>query len=150
MTAIVLYSSKSGNTEKVAEAISSEINADLVKVSNPNFDENLDLLDYDLIFIGSGIRAGNPFSEMVSFLNTIELPVQKPFAIFLTWGGAGKTNQTCCSKLTKILQNKNQKIITSSFCCYGKWNMRKSSHPNTKEICEAKNWAKNVVESIHI
>jgi len=148
MKTLVLYSTKTGNTKKIAQAIATETNSDLCQVTNPNPTENVNLNDYDLIFVGTGIRAGNPFPEMVSYLNTIDFQEPKTFAIFLTWGGAGKTNEKVSSKLRKIIESKNQKVINGFFSSYGKWNMRKSSRPNENDINEAKTWAQNTIKNL--
>jgi len=148
MKILVLYSTKTGNTQKIAQAIAAETNAELVKVTNPDPTENVVLTDYDLIFVGTGIRAGNPFPEMVTYLNTIDLQEPKTFAIFLTWGGAGKTNEIVSGKVRKILESKNQKVIDGFFSSYGKWNMRKNSRPNENDINEAKTWAQNTIKKI--
>jgi len=147
MKTLVLYSTKTGNTQKIAQAIASETNAELVQVTNPGPPYGVDLGDYDLIFVGTGIRAGNPFPEMVSYLNTIDLHDSKSFAIFLTWGGAGKTNETVSGKVRKILESKNQKVVDGFFSSYGKWNMRKSSRPNENDINAAKTWAQTIIKN---
>ncbi|MCW4022374.1 MAG: hypothetical protein NWF02_04345 [Candidatus Bathyarchaeota archaeon] len=148
MKILVLYSTKTGNTQKIGQAIASETNSELVHVANsePKSDVNLD--NYDLIFVGTGIPAGNPFPEMVSYLNTIDLQEPKTFAIFLTWGGAGKTNDTVSGKIRKILESKNQNVIDGFFNSYGKWNMRKSSRPNEKDMNQAKTWAQNTIQNL--
>lgn len=147
MKTLVLYSTKTGNTQKIAQAIASETNAELVQVANPGPKSDVDLADYDLIFVGTGIRAGNPFPELVSYLNTIDLQETKTFAIFLTWGGAGKTNEKVSGKVRKILESKNQKVVDGFFSSYGKWNMRKSSRPNENDINTAKTWAQNTIKN---
>lgn len=147
MKSIVLYSTKTGNTQKIAQAIASETNAEIIQISNPTL-TNVNLSSYDLIFVGTGIQAGYPFPEMVTYLNTIDLQEPKNFAIFLTWGGAGKTNETVSNKVRTILQQKNQNVIDGFFSSYGKWNMRKSSRPNDDDINAAKTWAQNTIKNI--
>ncbi len=148
MKALVLYSTKTGNTQKIAQAIASEINAEIIQVANPGPKSDVDLTEYDLIFVGTGIRAGNPFPELVSYLNTIDLQEPKTFAVFLTWGGAGKTHETVSGKVRKILESKNQNVVDGFFKSYGKWNMRKSSRPNENDINAAKTWAQNTIKNL--
>ena len=88
-----------------------------------------------------------PQEIMVSYLNTIDLHDSKSFAIFLTWGGAGKTNETVSGKVRKILESKNQKVVDGFFSSYGKWNMRKSSRPNENDINAAKTWAQTTIKN---
>ncbi len=148
MKTLVLYSTKTGNTQKIAEAIATETNSELVQVANPEPKSEVNLADYDLIFVGTGIRAGNPFPELVSYLNTIDLQEPKTFAIFLTWGGCGKTNETVSGKVRKLLESKNQNVVNGFFSSYGKWNMRKSSRPNETDINQAKTWAQNTIKNL--
>ena len=148
MKTLVLYSTKTGNTQKIAQAIASEINAEIIQVANPAPTSDVDLTEYDLIFVGTGIRAGNPFPELVSYLNTIDLQEPKTFAIFLTWGGAGKTNEKVSGKIRTILESKNQNVLDGFFSSYGKWNMRKSSRPNENDITAAKTWAQDTIKNL--
>ena len=59
MKALVLYDSLGGNTEKVAERIHSTLDqrgveSEFIKVTG---DTDLDLYDYDLLFLGSPVIA---------------------------------------------------------------------------------------------
>jgi flavodoxin len=70
MKALVLYDSLGGNTEKVAERIHSTLDqggveSEFVKVSG---DTDLDLYDYDLLFLGSPVIAWGPTNTMRDFV----------------------------------------------------------------------------------
>ncbi|MBW1903219.1 MAG: flavodoxin family protein [Deltaproteobacteria bacterium] len=70
MKALVLYDSLGGNTEKVAERIHSTlgqggVESEFVKVSG---DTDLDLYDYDLLFLGSPVIAWGPTNTMRDFV----------------------------------------------------------------------------------
>ena len=70
MKALVLYDSLGGNTEKVAERIHSTlgqggVESDFVKISG---DTDLDLYDYDLLFLGSPVIAWGPTNTMRDFV----------------------------------------------------------------------------------
>ena len=148
MNTIVLYSTKSGNTQKVADEIASELNCESFRITKTDPTPTVDLTNYDLIIIGTGIHAGNPYADMVTYLNTINLTKQKTFALFVTWGGAGKTNQIVITKLKTILETKNQKVVENFFSCYGKWRILKRGHPNTEELKAARIWAQKTVKNI--
>ena len=145
---LVLYSTKTGNTKKIAHAIATVVKAELLQIKNSDSVPNVDLSTFDLIFVGTGIRAGNPFPEMVSYLENLNLTNPKKFAIFLTWGGIGKTNETVSGKVRTILQEKNQTVLDGFFSSYGKWDMRRSRHPNDKDIEAAKTWAQNTASNL--
>jgi flavodoxin len=70
MKALVLYDSLGGNTERVAERIHSTlgqggVESEFVKVSG---DTDLDLYDYDLLFLGSPVIAWGPTNTMRDFV----------------------------------------------------------------------------------
>jgi flavodoxin len=144
---IVLYSSKGGNTGKVADAIASELKCESIKITRTNLPGIVNLNGYDLIFVGTGIHYGNPNEDLIAYLKTINLETTKWFSFFITWGGAGKTNQDVVTKLKTLLESKGQKIIENSYFCYGGWNFLRRGHPNAEEIKAAKNWAKKIVSS---
>ena len=77
---------------------------------------NLD--NYNLIFVGTGIHYGNSNEDLVNYLKTIDLKNPKVFALFVTWGGVGKTSQDIIVKLKTILESKGQKVTDDCFICY--------------------------------
>ena len=146
MNAVVLYSTKSGNTQKVAVEIASELNCESLRITKTSPESTIDLSNYDLIFIGTGIRFGGPDEDMVDYLNTVALSEQKKFAIFVTWGGAGKTKQIVIDKLKTILESKNQTVAEDFYSCYGGWkgSFLKRGHPKAEELKSARIWAQNI------
>ena len=63
MTTAVIYSSKTGNTKKVAEYIAQKIGAELINVKECN-----DISGYDRIILGCGVYAGKPAKVMRQFV----------------------------------------------------------------------------------
>ena len=150
MRAVVLYSTKSGNTQKVAYEIASELNCEFLRITKTNPAQTVDLINYDLIVIGTGIHAGNPYEDMVAYLNTVTLKKPKTFALFVTWGGAGKTNRIVITKLKTILESKNQTVVENFFNCYGGWKVLKRGHPNPEDFKAARIWAQKTVKTISV
>jgi flavodoxin len=146
---VVLYSTRSGNTRKIAEEIAAELNCESVRISQTNSTPNIDLNNYDLIFIGTGIQTGNPNEHMTSYLKTIGIKKPKSFAIFVTWGGAGKTDQMVIDKLKKTLKSKGQKVIENCYTCYGGWHFLRRGHPNSEDAKTARKWAKKTANDTH-
>jgi flavodoxin len=54
LNSIILYSSKGGNTEKVAKEIASELNCQCIKIADDFDSSTVDLNDFDLVFVGTG------------------------------------------------------------------------------------------------
>jgi hypothetical protein len=75
-----------------------------------------------LIFVGTGVHFGNPDEDLVGYLKSVCLKEPKVFAFFVTWGGAGKTDQGVMAKLKMVLASKGQRIFEDCFVCYGGWN----------------------------
>ena len=144
MKPIVLYASKSGNTKKIADAIALEQNCESLKITQTR---TVDLSSYDLIFIGTGIHFGNPNEDITNFLKTANIKEPKLFTVFLTWGGAGKTDQEAIAKLKIILEAKGQKLVADVFKCYGgrQFTFLRRGHPNEEDAKAAREWSKKIV-----
>ncbi|MDY0362110.1 MAG: flavodoxin domain-containing protein [Desulforegulaceae bacterium] len=73
MKILNLYASLNGNTQKAAQQIEQACkdkgnNVDTVNISKS--EENIDLLSYDLIFIGSGIYTWLPGKKMMKWIES--------------------------------------------------------------------------------
>jgi flavodoxin len=150
MKPVVLYSTKSGNTRKIADAIASELDCESLRIAHFNLKQTKDLNIYDLIFIGTGVRFGNPNEDMVDYLEAAVLEQPKKFALFMTWGGAGKTDQEAISKLKIVLKSKGQRVVDDCFRCYGgrQFSLFKRGHPNDEDAKAAMNWAKGIINKV--
>ena len=149
MKPIVLYSSKSGNTGKIADEIASELHCESVRVTRSGSADSANLDSCDLIFVGTGIHFGNPNEDLVGYLKTVSLKEPKVFAFFVTWGGAGKTDQDVIAKLKMILGSNGQRVVEDCYVCYGRWNFLRRGHPNGEDAKAARKWARKIVNNIH-
>lgn len=110
MKTVITYSSKTGNTKKVAEAIHLAIpNADLKPV-----DELMDF-NYDLIILGGWIDKGI-FDQKA--LAVAEKIFDKKIAFFFTLGAYPDSQHAkeCVFNITKLLEKNNNKVIGHYFC----------------------------------
>jgi flavodoxin len=80
-TALIVYWSKTGNTEKVANAIRQglEETGIQVTVKKPEEAENIDYFDYDLVCVGAPSYSWHPPEPMTNFL-------KKKFAVYRQQG----------------------------------------------------------------
>ena len=153
MKNIILYSSKSGNTEKVAFSISSELDAiqfnlrDLTEkemktfwISNPA----------DIYWIGSGVYGGCFEKKICEFLDQHLPPDDATIAFFATWLGRGDSANEAFQKLEDQLLNRSQqlKILKPHFACYGKTLFLRRTHPSSIDLKNAREWAKKLQEKI--
>lgn len=91
---IIVYDSKFGNTQLVAETILEgikEVGRMEAVLKKPEQTDPAELLDYDLILIGSPNHYGGPTKNMKEFIDRLENIglAEKPVAVFDTYLGAG-------------------------------------------------------------
>ena len=87
MKAIVLYSTKSGNTQRIADEIASELNCESLRITKSNPALPVNLIKYDLIVIGSPNHMGSHTKKVKKFItNLSKAPVKgESFAVFDTY-----------------------------------------------------------------
>lgn len=83
MKSLIVYSSKSGNTRKLADAVKDFLPGE--KISKP-VEEKPDTDGYDLICVGFWFQAGKPDPSTTELLQNIDS--QAPLFIFATHGAA--------------------------------------------------------------
>jgi flavodoxin len=93
MNPVVVYSTRGGNTEKVAVEIAQELSCKAIKLSGePDF-STISYKDFDLVFIGTWVRGGEPSPDMLRFLKQLNFKdSSRLFALFMTWAGGGKSD----------------------------------------------------------
>jgi flavodoxin len=150
MRTIILYSSKSGNTKKIADSMASQIGCDAIRITSDSAASIVDLEGYDLVLIGTGLFAGTPNEDIVRYLSKLNLKTTKLFALFITWGGAGRSDKLALTRLRRLLESKGQKVLEDHFACYGGWKgiLMKRGHPKPEEIKAAGEWAKKLVDGL--
>jgi flavodoxin len=150
MNPVVVYSSKGGNTQKVAQEIVQELNCKAIKLSDVNDFSTIQLKGYDMVFLGTWIRGGHASPEMVKFLEQLDLPDNnRYFALFMTWAGGGKSDAWAHMKVRNILQAKNQKLLSDYYKCLGKtFGFARKGHPNAEELADARKWVSNLVSGL--
>lgn len=151
MTAIVIYSSHRSNTEKVAEALAQAADCKAVKLTE-NFDAStLSLEGVELVFLGTGIRGGEPYVELLNFLKSADLRSNKRFVLFLTWAGGGASNRLAYEGVKKALEAKGQQLNSDYFICLGQtFGFTRRGHPNEGDLADAQKWAKKQLAINHV
>jgi flavodoxin len=115
MKSLVVYSSQTGNTKKLAEAILLTIEGDK---SIYRIDEAPDPAEFDLVCIGFWLMAGKPDPKSQEYLNKIK--TQKLF-LFATHG-ASSTSQHAQNAMTTAKNMTPEADIIGSFSCPGEVN----------------------------
>ncbi len=111
MKKLIVYSSKTGNTKSVAEAIATSLeDATLMDVKeSPNFEE------YDCIICGYWVDKGMPDALAKNYIESIN---NKNIILFGTLGAFpdGEHAQYCKEQANKLLENKNNNLLGSWLC----------------------------------
>ena len=146
MNPVVIYSTKGGNTEKVALEIAHELNCRVIKISEePDFSK-ISLKDFDLVFIGTWVRGGEPSPDMLCFLKQLNLEdSNRHFALFITWAGGGIRDVLTFKRVKQLLEAKNQRLLDDCYKCLGKtFGFVRRGHPDTQDLAEARKWARKI------
>lgn len=142
MNPIVIYSTHKINTEKVALAIAQTANCKAVKLTESFDPSTLSLDNYDIVFLGTGIRGGEPYIELLNYLKTANLGTGKQFLLFMTWAGGGASNKLAYEGVKKSLEAKNCNLETDYFLCLGQtFGLTRRGRPNEEDLAQAKKWA---------
>jgi len=143
MNTIVIYSTHSkGNTEKVALEIADAASCRAVKLTEDFDASTLSLDGYDLVFLGTGIRGGEPYVELTKYLKSANLKVGGRFVLFMTWAGGGASNRLAYEGVKKALEAKGQQLSPDYFICLGQtFGFKHRGRPNKGDLAEARKWA---------
>jgi len=135
----VLYHTRTGNTKTVAEAIADSVGAVAESISKEN-----QLFGVDLLFIGDGLYGGTVDKTIKEFIKSLSPKDIRTASVFSTFGGQNKANGV----LKQLLQEQGIPVQEESFSCKGRaWWILNRSHPNSKELHAAKEYAKRVVKA---
>ena len=147
MKSLIVYYSESGNTEKVAEAIAGAIAGDIKRVEETKPEE---LVDYDLIFIGTPVHGSRPAKKIEDFLDELpQLQGKKAAAFCTTHIGGDETT----FKLIREKLEKKGIIFIDGFSCLG-WSrlignfgprIFNRGRPNSEDLRKASEFAKRVI-----
>ena len=146
MNPVVIYSTKGGNTEKVALEIAQESNCKAIKISEESDFSKMSLKEYDLVFIGTWIRGGEPSPSMLKFIKQLNLEdSNRQFALFMTWAGGGISDVLTFKRVKQLLEAKNQRLLNDYYKCFGKtFGLARRGHPDAQDLADARKWARKV------
>lgn len=113
MKTLITYTSKTGNTKKIAEAINEVIKADLI-----DYKENPDIEKYDNVIVGYWADRGMAPKDFNSFMEKIR---DKNCGVFATLGADPDSDhgKNVINYGIKKLESQNNKVL-SKFICRGK------------------------------
>ena len=127
----LIYSSKTGNTKKVAESLMRACNYPLFAVEDaPN------IIDYPILGLGFWVKRGRPDELMLNFMEQIFHKEIFFFCTHAAWPDSAHMQK--CREHVYALLTKNQNNILGYFTCLGKVQANSdgsivSHHPLTRE-----------------
>jgi flavodoxin len=149
-----LYSSRSGNTEKVAREIASELKCPRIKITKDFNSSTVNLSDYDLVFLGTGIYGAKPNAELLNYLNEMNTKNNVHFALFITWFGRGTTDKDVYEKIKATVEAKGKRLLENYYSCLFEGSIiiariifpNSRGHPTSEDLCNARKWTRELVE----
>ena len=142
MKNVIIYFSKTGNTEKIAKSLAQELGCQEYNLKSFNPDE-IDLSEVENVFLGSGIYGGD-FD--ISVKNYIKRLNGKQFNVgfFVTRGGFLKMYKKTIKKLNLEVKSMANKISSDFFQSFGKSGIFHKNCPTTDDLNRAKEWVKSI------
>lgn len=137
MNVAVVYSSKTGHTKKIAEAMAKELGVEAKSILDKPVFSNIDLL-----FIGTGIYKGKIAPELYSFLESFDSKNVKSAVIFST--SMSPNSQT--SALRDLLSRRGVGVKQEEFICKGKFLFFNMKHPDDADVKNAVEFARKLVK----
>ncbi len=114
LKSLVVYSSLTGNTKKVAEAVAEVLapNCDIHKV-----EDNPDFTDYDLVAVGYWVDKGTADKKAADYLKSIK---NSNVAVFATLGAEADSPHAVSSLQNGIDMVDSSNKVVGKFICQGK------------------------------
>jgi len=169
MKKLIVYSSLTGNTKKIAKAFFDICDNEW---ELKDVEENFQVESYQHIILGFWVNKGMPDDKMHEFIKKLS---GKKLAFFMTLGAYPDSNHAkkVVSKVEELL-NINNELISSPFVCHGaltekaiekrkllpkehphgpneenikRWN-EASKHPNEEDFKRAKKWFNLILENL--
>ena len=143
MTVInVIYSSRSGNTKKIADAIAYECEVDAIDVHEPN-----NITGTDLLFVGMGIYAGKPDGDMLDYLDQLPVNAIKGAAVFST----SATGNDHLGLAINLLEHKGVQVYPRHLLLKGKFLLMNKGKPGKRswrkpEILLTRSWTRSITD----
>ena len=145
MKSLVIYYSKTGNTEKVAKAIAKGLGARLAKIN-----EKINILEYDLICVGTPVYAFAPAEPVNEFIKKLPNLQGKKGAGFCTMHIVGDKRTLKALKVgmeakgIKFLGGFSSKGLSNLIGDFGPRIFNKGK-PNEKDLERAENFGRKLL-----
>lgn len=134
MKIAIRYYTKTGNTKKMAEALSEAVGVEALTVDNPLTE------DVDILFLGSAVYAAGVDAKVKEFIENIDVSVGK----IVNFSSAALIESTY-KQVKKIAENNNLTMAEEEFHCRGAFKLVHRGRPNDNDLRNLQEFAKNIV-----
>lgn len=154
MKNLVLYSTRSGNSQLIGTTIAKELDCEIINLNEAQFDD-INLEEINTLFLGSGVYGGSLHKRIMdfgTFLNTKSFSRSIPLkvALFVTWLGRGKSDLSAINHFKEIVPSEKIIIQEDYFRCFGKsFGFIRKHNPDENDIGNAQKWAKKIASTFH-
>ena len=134
MKIAIRYYTKTGNTKKMAEALSKTVGVEALTVDNPLTE------DVDILFLGSAVYAAGVDAKVKEFIENIDVNVGE----IVNFSSAALIESTY-KQVKKIAENNNLTMAEEEFHCRGAFKLVHRGRPNDNDLRNLQEFAKNIV-----
>ena len=134
MKIAIRYYTKTGNTKKLAEAISSAINVEAKTVDEPLTE------DVDILFLGSAVYAAGIDSKVKDFIKNINVNVGE----VVNFSSAALIESTY-KQVKNEVEKKGLKMSDKEFHCRGAFKFVHRGRPNDDDLKDVQEFAKGII-----
>ena len=136
MTYAVRYYTKTGNTQRLAEAIANELGVEAKPISSP-IEEKVDIL-----FLGNSYYAFTIDPEVRSFVSALD---KEKVGSIVNFGTAAMMNSTI-KKLKAVAKKVGIPMIDKEFHCRGEFKGMNKGKPDENDLKAAVEFTKKIKE----
>ena len=134
MKIAIRYCTKTGNTKKLAEAISQVVNVEAKTVDEPLTE------DVDILFLGSAVYAAGIDGKIKEFIKNIDVNVGE----VVNFSSAALIESTY-GQVKKEVEAKGIKMSENEFHCRGAFKFVHRGRPNEKDLKNVQEFAKGII-----
>ena len=134
MKIAIRYYTKTGNTKKLAEAISQVVNVEAKTVDEPLTE------DVDILFLGSAVYAAGIDAKIKEFIKSIDVNVGE----VVNFSSAALIESTY-KQVKKEVEAKGIKMSDKEFHCRGAFKLVHRGRPNQDDLKNVQEFAKGII-----
>ena len=134
----VIYRSRKGDTELLAQEIALHCGTEAIDITEPHT-----LGETDLLFVGTGIFGGKPDELVMEYLDRLPVNKIRGAAVFST----SPDGEDSTGLLVSVLEHKGIAVYRHRYSCMGRYLFKSKGHPDEEDIQKAGEFADKVLRA---